>query len=139
MDVPAATWISQLNLKRHVEGGWYGEVYRSADTIGERSLCTHIYFLLEQGDFSDLHRIRSDELWHFYAGDNLIVYEFDQLGLLTGHKLGNDPTSGFLPFCVIKKGNWFGARLAGGGSYALVGCTVSPGFDFDDFELADAN
>jgi predicted cupin superfamily sugar epimerase len=141
----AGDWIRHLQMQKHVEGGWYHEVYRSPlllqhqeATPSGRSVCTHIYFLLQQNDFSALHRIRSDELWHFYDGDNLIIYELDTSGRLTEHKLGKDIANGFLPFCMITKGNWFGARLAPGGDFTLAGCTVSPGFDFEDLELAKA-
>jgi predicted cupin superfamily sugar epimerase len=135
----AEEWIQFLQLQKHIEGGWYREVYRSAEifTQTNRPVCTHIYFLLEARDFSTLHRIQSDELWHFYAGDPLIVYEFNKDGVLIEHLMGNDAGRGFLPFSIIQKGNWFGARTAPGGNYSLVGCTVSPGFDFDDLELAN--
>ncbi|HEX7904147.1 MAG TPA: cupin domain-containing protein [Chitinophagaceae bacterium] len=141
--MPATTagdWITHLQLQKHIEGGWYSEIYRSEEKIENenRSLCTHIYFLLQENDFSALHCIQSDELWHFYHGDNLIVYELERDGLLTQHKLGTDITNGFLPFCMIKKGSWFGARVSEGGSFSLVGCTVSPGFDFKDLVLANA-
>lgn len=141
----AVNWIHHLDLVKHIEGGWYSEVYKSPVVLvdkqvhGERSLCTHIYFLLEQDDFSALHRIESDELWHFYAGDNLIVYEFDDSGNLTEHKLGKDPANGAYPFCCIRKGSWFGARVVANGEFCLVGCTVAPGFDFADLELAQAD
>lgn len=146
---PASDWIEHLQLQQHIEGGWYKETYRSPLFLhrenapglvnGDRSLCTHIYFLLQQNEFSALHRIGSDELWHFYDGDTLVVYEIDMSGQLTEHRLGNDPANGLLPFCMIRKGSWFGSRLAPGGNYALVGCTVAPGFDFADFELATAS
>jgi len=145
----ASHWIKHLQLAQHVEGGWYSEVYRSALMIrkeqlppvfsGARNACTHIYFLLEQGNFSAFHRIASDELWHFYSGDPLVVYEIDTRGSLTEHLLGNNPLLGHSPFCVISAGSWFGSRPATGSEYALVGCTVSPGFDFADFELANAD
>jgi uncharacterized protein len=145
----SSDWISRLYLTKHIEGGWYSEVYVSPLTLpqsslpgtlkGNRSVCTHIYFLLEQNDFSALHKINSDELWHFYDGDPIIIYEIENNGQLTEHKLGNDPANGFVPFCMVKAGNWFGSRVAGTGNYALVGCTVAPGFDFSDFELAKAN
>lgn len=145
---PANDWITKLQLQKHIEGGWYKEAYRSPlllrpemapDIVnGDRSICTHIYFLLQQHEFSALHRIGSDELWHFYDGDTLVVYELDTSGVLTEHLLGNDPGAGLLPFCMIRKGSWFGSRLAPGGRFALVGCTVAPGFDFADFELAKA-
>jgi predicted cupin superfamily sugar epimerase len=72
----------------------------------------------------------------FYDGDPLTVYEIDTTGKLTEHRLGKDPSNDILPFCMIRKGSWFGSRVAPGGNYALVGCTVAPGFDFADFELA---
>lgn len=140
-------WIKHLQLTKHIEGGWYNEVYRSslvlnkqqlpASFSGERNICTHIYFLLQKNGFSAFHRIKSDELWHFYAGDPLIVYEIDSSGKLNEHLLGNDPEKGQTLFSVIRAGNWFGSRLLAGGEYGLVGCTVAPGFDFEDFELAN--
>jgi predicted cupin superfamily sugar epimerase len=136
----------QLKLNDHIEGGGFSEVYRSllvftSDQLppqftGSRPACTHIHFMLEKGQFSAFHRIRSDELWHFYSGDPLIVYEIDETGILIEHLLGSDPGAGQSFFCVIKGGNWFASRLAGEGEYGLVGCTVAPGFDFADFELA---
>lgn len=144
----AADWISRLQLQQHIEGGWYGRVYEAGlqlkkETLppafkGDRPVCTHIYFLLQQNEFSAFHRIASDELWHFYDGDPLLIYELNENGL-TKHQLGNDMANGFIPFTVIKAGSWFGSRLQAGGSFALVGCTVSPGFDFADFELAKAD
>lgn len=139
-------WIHQLGLTNHIEGGAFREIYRSAVVAprsalpvsfsGSRSFCTSIYFLLQQHQFSAFHKINSDEIWHFYHGDALIVYEINQQGELTEHKLGNNPDNGESFQCVIMAGNWFAARVATGGNYALVGCTVSPGFDFADFELA---
>jgi predicted cupin superfamily sugar epimerase len=148
MTNPAAqSWIDRLQLNQHIEGGWYKEVYRSsllldqsmlpASFTGDRNACTHIYFLLEQGNFSAFHRIQSDELWHFYAGDPLIIYEIDEHGTLKEHLLGNDPNRDQSLFTFIKAGNWFASKPAAGSTYALVGCTVSPGFDFNDFEMAD--
>lgn len=138
----AAYWIKTLQLTPHVEGGAFRETYRSnlklpasalpSAFAGERHACTHIYFLLKKENFSAFHRIRSDELWHFYAGDPLIVYEIDEKGNLKEHKLGHGSFQ-----TVISAGSWFGSRVAEGGNYSLVGCTVSPGFDFNDFALAD--
>lgn len=137
-------WIEKLKLKPHPEGGWYKEVYRSDKTIrskalsnnftGNRNLSTAIYFLLERGDFSAFHRIKSDEIWHFYDGDILEIVEINPSGKLTVYHHGLDAETGAFPQVVIKAGNWFAARPLGG--YALVGCTVSPGFDFKDFEMA---
>lgn len=143
----AAYWINRLQLTTHIEGGAFREIYRSAllaplaalppGFTGDRSFCTSIYFLLQQDQFSAFHKIKSDEVWHFYYGDALIVYEIDAKGALIEHRLGSDPDNNECFQCVIAAGNWFAARLAPGGSYALVGCTVSPGFDFADFELAN--
>ncbi|WP_205513390.1 cupin domain-containing protein [Longitalea arenae] len=143
----AAYWINRLQLATHVEGGAFREIYRSALSApltalpptfaADRSFCTSIYFLLQQDQFSAFHKIKSDEVWHFYYGDTLIVYEIDAKGELIEHRLGCDPDNNESFQCVITAGNWFAARLAPGGDYALVGCTVSPGFDFADFELAD--
>lgn len=143
----ATYWINKLELTAHVEGGAFREVYRSAQEIpqsvlpssfsGNRSFSTSIYFLLQAGQFSALHRIAADEIWHFYAGDPLSIYAIDENGALTEHLLGNDPEKGQSFQCCIKAGLWFGSRVATGGEYSLCGCTVAPGFDFSDFELAD--
>lgn len=143
----AEYWIDKLQLTTHIEGGAFREIYRSpvlaplsalpAGFTGDRNFCTSIYFLLQQHQFSAFHKIKSDEVWHFYYGDVLIVYEIDQQGQMIEHRLGCDPDNNEAFQCVIAAGNWFAARLAPGGEYALAGCTVSPGFDFDDFELAN--
>jgi hypothetical protein len=95
--------------------------------------------MLEQGQFSAFHRIASDEQWHFYFGGSLIIYEIDPAGNLLEHRLGNDPAlidqQDFQ--CVIKAGSWFASSPAPGAHYCIAGCTVSPGFDFEDFELAE--
>jgi uncharacterized protein len=143
----AEYWIKHFQLIQHVEGGWFSEIYRSSLLFskeclplafaGQRNACTHIYFLLEKKGFSAFHRIQSDELWHFYEGDPLIIYEIEADGQVKQHLLGNDPEKGQSFFHLIKAGNWFGSTVAPGGEYGLAGCTVSPGFDFADFELAD--
>lgn len=143
----AAYWIRQLQLTAHVEGGAFREVYRSELVIsqtalpvffqGNRNASTSIYFLLASGQFSAFHRIASDELWHFYFGDPLLIYEIGHSGNLTIHKLGPDIEKGESFQTVVRAGSWFASTPAEGGEYALVGCTVSPGFDFADFELAD--
>lgn len=145
---PAADyWIQQLQLTEHIEGGAFREVYRSplqvpaaslpASFGAQRNMSTSIYFLLKQEQFSAFHRIKSDELWHFYYGDPLVVYELEPSGTLTEHLLGNDPEQGQQFQCTVKAGNWFASRVQLGGAYSLVGCTVAPGFDFADFELAE--
>ena len=142
----AAYWIDHLQLTSHVEGGAYCEYYRSVLVMdappyfvqpGKRNSCTGIYFLLQQGEFSAFHRIASDELWHFYYGDPLQVFELDKSGALTIHQLGNQPQQGQQFHCMIRAGNWFASAPAPGGAYSLCGCTVSPGFDYGDFELAE--
>ena len=142
----AAYWIDKLQLQEHIEGGAFKEVYRSEMVIpqavlsedfkGNRNAGTSIYFLLQQGQFSALHKIASDEIWHFYYGDPLVVCEISATGELIEHKLGADFEAGEKFQCVVKAGSWFGAMPAKESSYSLVGCTVAPGFDFADFELA---
>ena len=140
-------WIDRLQLMPHPEGGFYRQTY-SASTIfdpsclpagfsGPRATSTAIYFLLEEDDFSAFHRIRSDELWHFYAGDALEVLSLGQDGELHRLLLGREVGRGETFQAVVEAGRWFASQLVRGGSFALVGCTVSPGFHFEDFELAD--
>lgn len=143
----AAYWIEKLQLSSHVEGGAFAQYYQSslilpasvlpADFKGDRPVCTGIYFLLQQGQFSAMHRIASDEVWHFYYGDPLYVYEIRPDGELIAHLLGNDPTRQQCFQCVVKAGSWFGSIPANNSEYSLVACTVAPGFDFADFELAE--
>ena len=137
-------WINRLALTHHPEGGWYKETYRSEEKIsiealperfqGDRNFSTAIYYLLEKGDFSAFHRIKSDEMWHFYDGDPMEIIEITAQGKLINHCLGLTKRSKCFPQLVIPSGSWFAARPMG--EYTLVGCTVSPGFDFTDFELA---
>ncbi|GAA4460792.1 cupin domain-containing protein [Nemorincola caseinilytica] len=141
----AGYWKEKLQLTSHPEGGAYGEIYRAAMVLpqsvlttmhnGDRNAMTSIYFLLGEGEYSAFHRIASDELWHHYDGDTLCVYEITPDGVLHTHFLGLE--DGAIPFAVIKAGSWFASRVAAGGSYTLCGCTVAPGFDFADFELAN--
>lgn len=134
-------WIEKLNLEPHPEGGFFRETYRSKSTTqtteGARSHSTAIYFLLEKGNFSAFHRIKSDELWHFYAGDSLSIYVLHKTGKLEVIHLGADASQNQLPQAVVPADTWFASRVAGNGTYSLVGCTVAPGFDFADFELAE--
>lgn len=143
----AGYWIDQLQLTQHIEGGSYRRTYTAGLVLSKnqlpenfhdkRAVCTAIYFLLEKDQFSALHRLAADELWHFYYGDPLVVYEIDSKGGLTEHLLGNNPANGEQFQCAIKAGSWFGSKTKTGGEYSLVGCTVAPGFDFEDFELGD--
>lgn len=140
-------WIEKLSLIPHREGGHFSEIYRCDESaivkrVGEasdvkRNFSTAIYFLLRSGEMNALHRIKSDEVWHFYDGSPLIVYEIDPDGNLKENILGLNAEKGERPVIVIKAGNWFCAELMETDSFTLAGCTVSPGFDFEDFELAN--
>lgn len=134
-------WIEKLGLQAHPEGGYFRETYRSAEKmtqddlpdrfLGERSFSTAIYFLLTENNFSSLHRIQSDELWFFHAGSPLNIHLIEPNGDCRCLTIGPDG-----PFqAVVPARCWFGAEVGQG--YALVSCTVAPGFDFADFELAD--
>lgn len=131
-----------------IEGGYFRETYRASLMIpaealpaergyaGPRSCATAIYYLLTPDAFSALHRVRSDEVFHFYAGDPV---EMLQLGPGDAGRvvtLGNDLIAEHMPQVVVPAGVWQGCRLAAGGRWALMGCTVAPGFDYADFELA---
>lgn len=139
--------VKALNLVPHPEGGYYKEVYRSANSLpqealpsnfnGSRNYCTSIYFLLTATNFSAFHRIQQDEVWHFYSGSPLIVHVIDKEGRYSANLVGLDFNASIHPQFVVPAGAWFASSVVDGGTYSLVGCTVAPGFDFDDFELAD--
>jgi uncharacterized protein len=141
MGKTAGYWIKKLGLQKHVEGGYYHRSYESALTIprtqlpagfmGPRPVSTAIYFLLKKGQKSLLHRIASDELWHFYYGGPLYIHVFPLTGKPYREILGLPGTFQVM----VPAGSWFGAIPAQHTSYCLAGCTVSPGFDFKDFEL----
>ncbi|MCX5795864.1 MAG: cupin domain-containing protein [Elusimicrobia bacterium] len=124
--------VRRLRLEPHPEGGFYRETYRAAGRLPDgRCFSTAILFLLPKGCVSRLHRIKSDELWHFHSGGPLIVVELDpRTGRTRSTTLGPGKVQH-----VVKAGTWFGARLGPGADYALAGCTVAPGFEFRDFEL----
>ena len=160
----AEYWIKQLRLRPHPEGGYYRETYRSPEIIamadlpkrykGRRSFATAIYFLLRGNQISAFHRLKSNEIWHFYDGSPISIFVIGKDGHLTTAKLGLNAVEGEQPQFVIKAGSWFAARLVKQNpkskiqntqpragppvaekSYALIGCTVTPGFDFADFEM----
>ena len=143
MHAKGKEYIQKLRLKKHPEGGYYQEVYRSAERIlpahlpkrykTSRNFSTSIYFLLDGKQFSAFHLLQSDELWHFYDGCNLLIYIIDQKGNLTQRKVGRGNGCSFQ--ITIEKKNWFAAELENKKSFALVGCTVAPAFEFDDFIL----
>ena len=130
--------IRQLELIPHPEGGYYRETYRSlvsAETDPERCASTCIYFLLTDGERTAWHRVRYDEIYHFYSGVALEVAMIDDHGTYTRQTLGNDIMNGQRPQLIIPGGVWQSARC--NGDFSLIGCSVSPGFDFNDFEMAD--
>jgi len=139
--------IEKYQLQSHPEGGHYLETYRSRETIkkealpdrftGDRYFSTAIYFLLEEKEFSAFHRIQSDELWHFYAGAGLHIYVLHPDGRGEVLKLGDDLANGYSFQQMVPAGCWFASKPASNNSFCFVGCTVAPGFDFTDFELAE--
>jgi predicted cupin superfamily sugar epimerase len=141
----AGDWVRALGLARHPEGGWYRETYRAAEHVagdhlpgrfgGSRALSTAIYFLVESPEFSALHRIASDEVWHFHAGSPLVVAVIRADGGTEEHRLGLDTSRRERPQAVVAAGSWFGAYVDAPDGWTLVSCTVAPGFDFQDFEL----
>ena len=140
--------ITHFHLHPHPEGGWYAQSYRSTESIpaaalperftGDRLFSTAIYFLLEQGNFSAFHRIKSDECWHFYSGDPLEIFILHNDGSLQVVTLGSSIEKGHHFQFVVPANCWFSSRPAAESRYCFVGCTVAPGFDFTDFEMANA-
>jgi predicted cupin superfamily sugar epimerase len=125
--------IRRLRLQPHPkERGYFVETYRSEETIGSRSLSTAIYFLLKQDSFSEMHRLRSDELFHFYCGSAAEALLLDASGQGKLVRLGNDFAKEEQPQLIIPKGCWQGMRSTG--EFTLLGCTVAPGFDYSDYE-----
>ncbi|AWP78902.1 cupin domain-containing protein [Bordetella bronchiseptica] len=144
MTDPAATLIRRLGLLPHPEGGHYRETYRADDAVtradgARRAASTAILYLLCDGAWSTWHRIRADELWHFHAGAPLHIHVLASDGGYRRLRLGNTLEDAGAEFqAVVPAGSWFAAELARPGGYALAGCTVAPGFEFSEFELADA-
>ncbi len=140
MHAEVSYWMERLRLEPHPEGGYFKEIYRSGEIskfqsfTGKRNVSTAIYYLLTEGSFSAFHRIRSDECWHFYSGDPVEIYMLSTEGGLSVKVIGNHIDKDDEPFTLVPKLCWFAARSLG--NYSLVGCTVAPGFDFKDFEMA---
>jgi predicted cupin superfamily sugar epimerase len=142
----ARTLIDTLGLEPHPEGGYYRETWRSsvrlpgtalpADYVGDRRAGTAIYYLLTPDGFSAFHRVASDEIFHFYGGDPVELWMLSD-GAGTCTTLGPDIAGGMRPQAVVPAGVWQASRLKEGGAHALLGTTVAPGFDFEDFELAE--
>lgn len=140
MHPDAQSLVAALRLAPHPEGGFYRETFRSPDRVetprGPRAASTAIYFLLPAGTFSAFHRVAADEVWHHYAGDPLEMVSIDPGGRRTANLLGPELSAGQEPQWTIPAGWWQAARPRGD-RYTLCGCTVAPGFEFDDFELGD--
>jgi predicted cupin superfamily sugar epimerase len=145
-DLSATEVKRLLGLKPHPrEGGWFVRSYEADEMVageafadgrygGVRRTGTAIYYLLEPDTFSEMHRLRSDEVFHFYAGDAVEMLQLPEGGSGTIVVIGNDLLRGERPQVVVERGVWQGSRLAAGGRWALLGCTVSPGFEFEDYE-----
>lgn len=141
----AQYWIDHLKLSKHPEGGYFKEVYRSNEFVNIKSLpdrytsfrsfSTSIYFLLKSDEFSAFHRLKSDEIWHFYEGSSIVIFAISPDGTLSKTYVGNNCDKGERFQLLIPKGFWFAAIVNALDSFSLVGCTVSPGFDFEDFEM----
>jgi uncharacterized protein len=138
-----------LGLAPHPrEGGWYVRTYEAGELIaadafgdgryeGARRTGTAIYYLLEPETFSEMHRLKSDEVFHFYAGDAVEMLQLMADGRGERVVIGNDLARGQRPQVVVGRGVWQGSRLVPGGRWALLGCTVSPGFEFEDYEAGE--
>jgi hypothetical protein len=144
MTARARNLIETLGLIRHPERGFYAETYRaparvaSASHAGDRSASTAIYFLVTEDEpATSLHRLKSDEVFHLYEGGPLEILQLRGDRSVVVATLGLDIDAGERPQVVIPAGTWFGTELAAGASHCLVGCTVAPGFEFADFDLAD--
>lgn len=140
----AEYWIQNLGLEAHPEGGFFKSTYDSKtllsdnDVVGEgktRRLYTSIYFLLRSEDISHFHRLKSDELWYYHGGSSLTVHVIDGDGEYKEYKLGLKLKKGEVPQLLVPKNSIFGSSVMEEGTFSLVGCMVSPGFDFEDFEL----
>lgn len=136
-------WIDRLSLVPHPEGGYYRETYRAGGQLdgtiaeiyhGKRALATAIYYLLDGSQYSTFHRLKSDEMLHFYAGTILNVYVLSPEGQFRIERLGDCAAQGACFQLLIPSGHWFAAAALDPQGYALIGCTVAPGFDFQDFE-----
>lgn len=137
-------WIQNLGLEAHPEGGFFKSTFDSKTMISDndgvgkekiRKLYTSIYFLLRSEDISHFHRLKSDELWYYHGGSSLTVHVIDDAGEYKEYKLGLQLEKGEVPQILVQKNSIFGSSVMAEGTFSLVGCMVSPGFDFEDFEL----
>ena len=136
-----------MGLLPHPEGGFYKETYRAGEKFdgvssefpSGRCYSTAIYYLLEKGDYSGFHKIKSDECWHHYGGGTLLIHIIHTNGNYECISLGKELENGEIFQFVVPANAWFASEPAEGSSFVLVGCTVSPGFEFMDFEMAKKN
>lgn len=138
-------FISKLNLEAHIEGGYFKELYRNKDIMnsdvltesydGERCLSTTIYYLLKSGQVSKFHKLKSDEIWFYHYGSPFIIHMIDFNGKLSSVKLGLDIENGEVPQLIVPANVIFGAEVSEEDSFGLVSCMVSPGFEYQDFEI----
>lgn len=141
----AEYYISKLGLEPHPEGGFYKRTFESGEKTsdqelsvsfeGTRLLYTSIYFLLDSNNISHFHRLKSDELWYYHAGSPLTVHVIDENGEYKEFKLGINLDEGEVPQVLVPKNSIFGSSVTDQDAFSLVGCMVSPGFEFRDFEL----
>ena len=141
----AADWIERLALEKHPEGGYYRRTYQSEQMIskdalpegygGPRFMGTAIYFLLDKDDFSAFHKLKQDEMWHFYEGSGVRIHMIDSDGNYKMVKLGSAIDNGEVLQYVVPGETYFASEVANKNQFSLVGCTVIPGFDFEDFEM----
>jgi predicted cupin superfamily sugar epimerase len=126
--------IQLLALQKHPkEGGYFRETYRSPATVRDRSLATAIYYLITPDSFSALHRLPGDEIFHHYLGDAVEMLMLHENGRGEVVRIGTNIAAGESPQVVVPGGTWQGSRLVTGGAFALLGCTMSPGFDYADY------
>lgn len=136
--IDAQPLIDLLGMKPlPAEGGFYVETYRASEKLGHRAVSTAIYYLLTAETISRLHCLQSDEIWHFYLGDSVELVMLNPDGSSTIHILGQNLLNKEVCQVVVPRKTWQGARLEPGGNWALMGCTVAPGFEFTDCELAE--
>lgn len=143
----AGYWIEELQLEPHPEGGYFKETYESTESFhssalpdrysSSRPFATSIIFLITSENFSAFHQLKSDEVWHFYDGSTLSLYTINTQGELSTYKLGRNIREGEQLQVIMPHSQWFAGEVAAPNSHALVGCSVSPGFDYDDFILGE--
>lgn len=125
--------IEQLELKPHIEGGWFKETFASDTLIDGRTIATSIYFLLSETNFSAFHQLQQDELWYFHEGSPLTIAMINPQGQFEEVHLSNEISEGHVPYYCVKKGTIFGSYVST--NFALVSCLVTPGFTYQDFKL----